>query len=134
MMPNNLHDTLIDRRQTFITIGDGTFGLALGDPIGRRWWIALGVAMAFKEMLVYVLNGGMRVQRNNNLDVWALHIVSCVWWIGIANGGLLLSALLILLGTEYRRPLNRIAETMALIAAVAAGLYPVVHLGRPWFL
>jgi len=61
MMPDNLHDTRIDRRHTFTTISDGTFGLALGDPIGRRWWNAFGVAMPLTEMLVFVLNDGVGV-------------------------------------------------------------------------
>ena len=29
--------------------------------------------------------------------------------------------------------MNRVAETLALLAAAAAGLYPIIHLGRPWF-
>jgi len=66
------------------------------------------------------------------LGTWALDIVSYDWWIGIASGGLVVSAML-LLDAEWRGALNRITETMALVSAAAAGLYPIIHLGRPWF-
>ena len=69
----------------------------------------------------------------NNVPVtWALDIVSYDWWIGIASGGLLVSATMLLAGTPCRGALNRIAETGALIAAAAAATYPIIHLGRPW--
>ncbi|MBE7199117.1 MAG: polysulfide reductase NrfD, partial [Parafilimonas terrae] len=55
------------------------------------------------------------------------------WWIGIASGGLLISATLLLTGAEWRGALNRLTETGALIAAAAAACYPIIHLGRPWF-
>jgi len=40
---------------------------------------------------------------------------------------------LLLAGAEWRSAVNRIAETSALLCTVAAGLYPILHLGRPWF-
>ena len=55
------------------------------------------------------------------------------WWIGVASGSLLVSAVLLLTGAPSRGALNRITETTALLAAIAAGLYPILHLGRSWF-
>jgi Ni/Fe-hydrogenase subunit HybB-like protein len=103
----------------------------------RRWWIAFGVSLALLGLLaacvVAVLFDGVGVWGNNVPVTWALDIVGYDWWIGVASGGLLVSALLLLTGAAWRDEVNRMAETMALIAAAAAGLYPIIHLGRPWF-
>ncbi len=109
-----------------------------GTRAGWRWWIAFAGALALVGLLVASLLGSLLYQGSaiwgNNIPVtWALDIVSYDWWIGVASGGLLVSSLLLLLGLEWRGALNRITETMALIAAAAAGLYPIIHLGRPWF-
>jgi len=41
---------------------------------------------------------------------------------------------LLLTQSEWHNSLNRFAETMTLFAVVCAGIYPVLHLGRPWYL
>ena len=64
---------------------------------------------------------------------WAFAIHNYVWWLGIGHAGTLISALLLLLGRDWRNSLNRFAETMTLFAVVCAGIYPILHLGRPWF-
>jgi molybdopterin-containing oxidoreductase family membrane subunit len=65
---------------------------------------------------------------------WAFAIHNYVWWLGIGHAGTLISALLLLTGSTWRNSLNRFAETMTLFAVVCAGMYPVLHLGRPWHL
>ncbi len=124
-----------ERRWT--TVGREVTGVAFGHESGLRWWIAFAVALALVGLLTiclfWVLYEGVGVWGNNIPVTWALDIVSYDWWIGVASGGLLVSAVQLLLGTEWRGAVNRITETMALIAAAAAGLYPIVHLGRPWF-
>ncbi len=137
-------DTVAERRsllvapgQTWASVEQEVMGLALDRRIGRRWWFAflaaLGLVGIMAACLTWLLIDGVGIWGNNNPVVWALDIVAYDWWIGIASGGLLVSALLLLLGAEWRGALNRITETMALVAAAAAGLYPIVHLGRPWF-
>ena len=64
---------------------------------------------------------------------WAFAIHNYVWWLGIGHAGTLISALLLLLGRDWRNSLNRFAETMTLFAVICAGIYPILHLGRPWF-
>jgi molybdopterin-containing oxidoreductase family membrane subunit len=63
---------------------------------------------------------------------WAFAIHNYVWWLGIGHAGTLISALLLLTGSHWRNSLNRFAETMTLFAVVCAGIYPILHLGRPW--
>jgi len=64
--------------------------------------------------------------------VWGFAIINYVWWIAIASGGTFISALFYLTKADWRTSLNRIAETMTVFAAICAGIYPVLHLGRPW--
>jgi molybdopterin-containing oxidoreductase family membrane subunit len=64
---------------------------------------------------------------------WGFAIVNFVWWIGIGHAGTLISAILLLLRQEWRTSINRFAEAMTLFAVACAGLFPLLHLGRPWF-
>ena len=124
-------------RASFASVGRTVSGIAFTHPLGARWWIALVVALGLAGLLgaavLYILVAGVGVWGNNVPVTWALDIVSYDWWIGIASGGLLISATLLLCGTEGRGALNRLTETGALIAAAAAATYPIIHLGRPWF-
>jgi molybdopterin-containing oxidoreductase family membrane subunit len=63
---------------------------------------------------------------------WGWDIVNFVWWIGIGHAGTLISAVLLLLGQQWRTSINRFAEAMTLFAVACAGMYPILHLGRPW--
>ncbi len=63
---------------------------------------------------------------------WGFDIINFVWWIGIGHAGTLISAILLLLRQEWRTSINRFAEAMTLFAVACAGLYPLLHLGRPW--
>src|SRR5512146_2074371 len=64
---------------------------------------------------------------------WGFAITNFVWWIGIGHAGTLISAILLLLHQEWRESINRFAEAMTLFAVACAGLFPLFHLGRPWF-
>ena len=123
--------------ESFSSVGLDVSGIAFGHPLRLRWWLAFLGAMGLLGLLVLmiglVLFEGVGVWGNNVPVTWALDIVSYDWWIGIASGGLLISAVLMLFGTEWRGALNRLTETGALIAAAAAACYPIIHLGRPWF-
>jgi formate-dependent nitrite reductase membrane component NrfD len=63
---------------------------------------------------------------------WAMPIINFVWWIGIGHAGTLISAALLLFRQPWRTSINRFAEAMTIFAVVCAGLYPILHLGRPW--
>jgi molybdopterin-containing oxidoreductase family membrane subunit len=63
---------------------------------------------------------------------WGFAIVNFVWWIGIGHAGTLISAILYLLNQKWRTSINRFAEAMTLFAVACAGLFPLIHTGRPW--
>ena len=65
--------------------------------------------------------------------MWGFAIVNFVWWIGIGHAGTLISAILLLLKQDWRTSINRFAEAMTLFAVACAGLFPLLHMGRPWF-
>jgi Ni/Fe-hydrogenase subunit HybB-like protein len=119
------------------SIGAQIAGIAFDHPSRTRWLIAFAVCCGLTLWLVvalgWVLYWGIGVWGNNIPVGWALDIVSYDWWMGNACGALLVSALLLLLRQYWRGALNRIAETVALVSAAAAGIYPIIHLGRPWF-
>jgi Ni/Fe-hydrogenase subunit HybB-like protein len=123
--------------ETYESIAGQVAGIVFHPPARHRWWLAflasLGLVGLFAAALGVLFYQGTGIWGNNVPVTWALDIVSYDWWIGIASGGLLVSSVLLLLDQEYRGALNRAAETTAVVAAVAAAAYPIIHLGRPWF-
>lgn len=103
----------------------------------RVWWIAFAASAALTLLMAvsvaWLLIEGVGVWGNNTTVVWGFAIANYVWWIGIGNAGTLISSMLLLTRQRWRASINRFAEAMTLFAAGIAGLYPILHLGRPWF-
>jgi molybdopterin-containing oxidoreductase family membrane subunit len=83
--------------------------------------------------VTYTIVTGIGVWGNNIPVAWAFGITNFVWWIGIGHAGTFISAFLLLLEQKWRTSINRFAEAMTLFAIMQAGLFPLLHLGRPWF-
>ncbi len=102
----------------------------------RGWWIGFGVSFMLAMLLVpsigILLARGTGVWGLNIPVGWAFAIINFVWWIGIGHAGTLISAILLLLRQDWRTSINRFAEAMTLFAVTCAGLYPLLHMGRPW--
>ena len=102
-----------------------------------KWWY-LGFAVSFSLLMVfltsvtYLFAKGVGIWGINWPVGWGFDIINFVWWIGIGHAGTLISAILLLLRQEWRTSINRFAEAMTLFAVACAGMYPVLHLGRPW--
>jgi Ni/Fe-hydrogenase subunit HybB-like protein len=109
-------------------------------PLWARWaWFpyaigvtALGTAVLFAAV-GYTVVAGIGLWGNNIPVGWAFAITNFVWWIGIGHAGTFISAILLLFEVRWRTSINRFAEAMTLFAVVQAGLFPILHLGRPWF-
>ncbi|MEZ5283685.1 MAG: NrfD/PsrC family molybdoenzyme membrane anchor subunit [Vicinamibacterales bacterium] len=103
----------------------------------RRWWLAFGVALSMLSLLVLSLAtlfyAGMGIVGVNAPVGWGTFIINFVFWIGIGHAGTLISAVLYLFRQQWRTGINRAAEAMTLFAVACAGVFPVIHLGRPWF-
>ncbi len=63
---------------------------------------------------------------------WGAYITTFVFWVGIAHSGTLISAVLYLFRARWRQSIYRVAEAMTVFAVMTAGLFPIIHLGRPW--
>lgn len=117
-------------------VADQIVAIPLHFPARRAWWLMLAVAMGllalFAVSLGWLFAKGPGLWGNNIPVGWGFPIINYVCWLGIAHAGTLISAMLLLLGQEWRSSLNRFAEAMTLFAAICAGLYPILHLGRPW--
>src|SRR5579872_802076 len=102
-----------------------------------KWWImgflvSFALVMLLMVAVTWLLYKGIGVWGVNIPVGWGFAIVNFVWWIGIGHAGTLISAILLLLRQQWRTSINRFAEAMTLFAVACAGLFPVLHLGRPW--
>jgi molybdopterin-containing oxidoreductase family membrane subunit len=103
----------------------------------RKGWLLLALILSggvafWVVSLVATVFVGIGVWGNNIPVAWAFDITNFVWWIGIGHAGTLISAILLLFQQKWRTSINRFAEAMTLFAVAMAGLYPIIHLGRPW--
>ncbi|MGB0678707.1 MAG: NrfD/PsrC family molybdoenzyme membrane anchor subunit [Polyangiales bacterium] len=103
----------------------------------RGWWLLFIPSVLLSGVLfaciTYLVVTGIGVWGNNNPVGWAWDITNFVWWIGIGHAGTLISAILFLFRQKWRTSINRFAEAMTIFAVMCAGIYPVLHTGRPWF-
>jgi len=101
------------------------------------WRVAFGLSALATALLIYgvtvTLTEGIGLWGNNIPVGWAFGIINFVWWIGIGHAGTFISAILLLLEQQWRTSINRFTEAMTLFAVIQAGLFPLLHLGRPWF-
>src|SRR5829696_9537349 len=111
-------------------------GIVLTKHTGKGWLIGFGISLCLVMVLLmavaYLLVYGVGVWGLNVPVSWAFDITNFVWWIGIGHAGTLISAILLLLRQQWRTSINRFAEAMTLFAVACAGLFPLLHVGRPW--
>jgi Ni/Fe-hydrogenase subunit HybB-like protein len=103
---------------------------------GKGWWICFAFAslglLDLVGMVTYLISKGIGVWGLNNSVGWAFDITNFVFWIGIGHAGTLISAILLLFRQQWRTSINRSAEAMTIFAVMCAGLFPAIHMGRPW--
>jgi molybdopterin-containing oxidoreductase family membrane subunit len=100
------------------------------------WWAGLLFAMSLlvagAGAVAYEIRTGIGTWGLNRTVGWAFDITDFVFWIGIGHAGTLISAILFLFRQRWRTSVNRSAEAMTIFAVTCAGLFPVIHMGRPW--
>ena len=121
---------------TFATITDKISSIVLTRPVSLGWMLGVGFASLWSFILLfavsYLFYQGVGIWGVNVPVAWGFAIVNFVWWVGIGHAGTLISAILLLLRQSWRNSINRFAEAMTLFAVACAGMFPVLHLGRPW--
>ncbi len=134
--PPHASDPVVLPISTIRSMTDHVCSIVLRERAFLWWWIAMIPALALTGLLVvailWLFYAGVGIWGIDWPVVWGFAIINYVWWIAIASGGTFISALFYLAKVEWRSSLNRIAETMTVFAAACAGIYPILHLGRPW--
>jgi molybdopterin-containing oxidoreductase family membrane subunit len=105
-------------------------------PPGRLYYASLALVAAVIGWGAYAwshqVRTGLAVAGLNNPVGWGAYITNFVFWVGIAHSGTLISAILFLVRARWRTAVYRSAEAMTVFAIMTAGLFPLIHLGRPW--
>ncbi len=121
---------------TFASVTDKISHIVLRKGTSSGWLVGFGIAFVLVNMLFYSLGWlfvkGIGIWGVNAPVGWGFAIINFVWWIGIGHAGTLISAILLLLRQSWRTSINRFAEAMTLFAVASAGVFPLVHVGRPW--
>lgn len=134
-VPEETH-AVIEPGHTYGSVTDKISSIVLTRKTSRGWIFGFAVSfalmMAFMYATAYLLVKGIGIWGTTIPVGWAFPIVNFVWWIGIGHAGTLISAVLLLLHQDWRTSINRFAEAMTLFAVSCAGLFPLLHMGRPW--
>lgn len=126
---------LVPERSSFKEIDDVIFRPVEEAPT-RKWFIAITISslalMIGAVALANTFYFGIGTWGNNSTVGWGFGIVNFVFWIGIGHAGTLISAILYLFRQRWRTGIARFAEAMTIFAVITAGIFPVIHTGRPW--
>jgi len=121
---------------TLETITDKIVSIVLRRPVTLGWLggfvFFFGLLNMMLFAMAYLFFRGVGIWGINIPVGWGFAIVNFVWWVGIGHAGTLISAILLLLKQGWRNSINRFAEAMTLFAVACAGVFPLIHTGRPW--
>lgn len=126
---------LVEGRKTLGQVTADVLDPLEGKPT-RLWWIGLGISATTLLVAVcsitYVITTGIGALGLTKTIGWGFLITNFVFWVGIGHAGTLISAILLLLRQRWRTAINRSAEAMTIFALCCAGIFPLMHMGRPW--
>jgi molybdopterin-containing oxidoreductase family membrane subunit len=129
--------TYVAPGHSFRSVTDKIASIVLSRRAGKGWLGGMALStlllLVFLVVVTYLLTAGVGIWGINIPVAWGFAITCFVWWIGIGHAGTLISAILLLMHQRWRTSINRLAEAMTIFAVMCAGLFPLLHLGRPWF-
>src|ERR1700730_9990654 len=121
---------------TFASVTDKISSIVLKRKTPLGWFVGFAISFMLFQLLMLTITNllftGIGLWGVNIPVGWGLDILNFVWWIGIGHACTLISAILLLLRQRWRTSINRFAEAMTLFAVAQAGIFPIMHLGRPW--
>lgn len=130
-----LRNPLVTEERTYKQVSDDVI-TTLETPPSKMWWISFITALCVLIMgigvVTYQVRTGIGTWGLNKTIGWSWDITNFVFWVGIGHAGTLISAILLLFRQKWRTSINRAAEAMTIFAVMCAGVYPVIHMGRPW--
>jgi Ni/Fe-hydrogenase subunit HybB-like protein len=127
---------LISPGHSYGSITDKISAIVLTQRTPKGWYlgfmVSFALVMALMVAVTWLMAKGVGIWGINIPVAWGFAIINFVWWIGIGHAGTLISAILLLLRQRWRQSINRFAEAMTIFAVACAGMFPLLHLGRPW--
>ena len=131
-----INPPMVEGDHDYASVTDKISDITLKKRTPYGWFIGFGIAFLLAQSLLMTVTllfaKGVGIWANNQPVGWAFPIINFVWWIGIGHAGTLISAILLLLNQKWRTSINRFAEAMTLFAVACAGMFPILHTGRPW--
>ena len=122
--------------QTFKSVTEKIARIVLTPSTPLGWFAIFGIGGALATVLLTAVTWlflvGVGIWGITQPVAWGFAIINFVWWIGIGHAGTLISAILLLFKQTWRNSINRFAEAMTLFAVACAGIFPAIHVGRPW--
>src|ERR1700692_1705675 len=144
-MADSPSDKLAEKMANVPILGPGYDFASVTDKISAivltrrtpKWWIivflvSFALVLLLMVSVAYLLVAGVGIWGIQIPIAWGFAIINFVWWIGIGHAGTLISAILLLLRQQWGSSIKRFAEAMTLFAVSCAGIFPILHLGRPW--
>ena len=129
-------DRMLGEGETYRSVAGKIGDIVIEGQHPKGWWIgftlAFSLLMLFLFAVTYLFYKGVGIWGINIPIAWGFAIVNFVWWIGIGHAGTFISAILLLVFQRWRNSINRFTEAMTLFAVACAGMFPLLHLGRPW--
>jgi molybdopterin-containing oxidoreductase family membrane subunit len=127
---------VIEPGQTFKSVTDKITRIVLTPHTPLGWFaiftMAGGGATVLLVAVTWLFLKGVGIWAITQPVAWGFAIINFVWWIGIGHAGTLISAILLLFKQQWRNSISRFAEAMTIFAVVCAGMFPLIHVGRPW--
>ena len=140
-----MSDAHVSKLRTPLVTEDRTYEQISADILdslerkpSKNWFIGFSISALFMTIgfivIGYQVGTGIGVWGLNKTVGWSWDITNFVFWVGIGHAGTLISAVLLIFRQKWRTAINRAAEAMTIFAVACAGLYPLIHAGRPWLL
>lgn len=138
MLEAEIRDDLIIGEKSYAEVTDAVCSPMIEGKPRKAWYLLLGISsvvMLIGFILIgYTVYMGIGTWGLNKTIGWGFAITNFVWWVGIGHAGTLISAILLLFRQRWRQSIARAAEAMTIFAVMCAGLFPLLHMGRPWVL
>lgn len=132
---SKLRQPLVPEERTYKQMSEDVLDTLERKPT-KAWLAGFSISALFMTIgfivMAYQVGTGIGVWGLNKTIGWSWDITNFVFWVGIGHAGTLISAILLIFRQRWRTAINRAAEAMTIFAVACAGIFPLIHMGRPW--